>query len=270
MRGAIIGDIIGSAFINSPQPPSDFQLLKPVSAYTDDTILTIATADAIVNNRSYAEAIQYWTMKFPRAGYRSAFLEWALAGNPELGYVSEGDGAARRVSPIGFAANTIDEALEETRKATIITHPSEDKVKAAQALTGSIFLARTGRNKVAIKDFVCNELGYELPIGLSKDCVSKLKGRYNSPVPCSIMAFLESQSFEEAIRLSIGLDGPSNTLGSITGAIAQAYYKHIPRSIHRKALSRLAPELEEVLLKFEEVYCQSVLSVKNEIQFNFH
>ncbi|MBK3517243.1 ADP-ribosylglycohydrolase family protein [Carboxylicivirga marina] len=270
MRGAIIGDIIGSAFIDSPQPSLKFQLLKPFSAYTDDTVLTISTADAILSGKPYCNKLRQWTQHYPKAGYQPAFLEWALSNNPNEIYKSKGDGAARRISPIGFAATTLDEAMEEARKATIVTHPDEAKITASQALCGSIFLAKSGKKKSEIRDFLCNQLGYELPETLTKECATILNERYQSPVPCAIMAVLVSDNFENAIRHAIWIDGPSNTLGSITGAVAQAYYKHIPKSIIRKSLARLSPELEDILSQFENKYCQPFLIDKKEIQFNFH
>ncbi|MCG8581973.1 MAG: ADP-ribosylglycohydrolase family protein [Bacteroidales bacterium] len=270
MRGAIVGDIIGSAFIDSPQPAVNFQLLKPFSAYTDDTVLTISTADAILSGKSYEEALKEWTRAYPTAGYQPKFLEWALSNNKDEAYLSSGDGAARRVSPIGYAAYSLDEALHEAEKATVVTHRDDFKVRASQALCGTIFLAKTGHNKATIRDFMINDMGYELPDQLSKDCTAKLNKIYKSPVPCAVMAVLSSDSFEESIRHAIWLDGPSNTLGSITGALAQAYFKHIPKSIIRKSLSRLSDDLDNTLTLFEEKYCSRLISDKKEIQFNFH
>ncbi len=262
MRGAIIGDIIGSAFIESPQATTNFQLLKPFSAYTDDTILTLATADAILKNVSYADAIRIWTQKFPKAGYRPAFLEWALSNNPEVKYKSCGDGAARRVSPIGFAADSLEYALQESKKATAITHPTIEKIKASQAIAGSIFLAKDGKNKEDIRSFLKTDIGYLLPEVLEKDCVEYLNKEYESPAPCAIMAFLASENYEDAIRKAIWLNGPSNTIASITGGLAQAYYKHIPKSIFRKTLSRLSPEIEDVMFSFEKHFCQGIISLE--------
>ena len=268
MRGAIVGDIIGSAFIQSPQVTMDFQLLKPFSSYTDDTVLTISTADAILNNKPYEEALKEWARKYPKAGYQEGFLEWVFA-NKKASYQSEGDGAARRISPIGYAAATLNEAMEEATKATRITHPSETKIKASRAFCGVIFLAKSGYNKKAIRDFLFDECAYELPSDFSKDCVRFLGEKYLSPVPCAIMAFLNSSNFEDAIRKAIWLGGPSNTIGSITGALAQAHYQHIPKSIIRKSLSRLSDDLESVLSAFEQKYCQNFLTEKKEIQINF-
>ncbi|WP_439181929.1 ADP-ribosylglycohydrolase family protein [Carboxylicivirga taeanensis] len=257
MRGAIVGDIIGSAFITSPQSTIDFQLLKPVSAYTDDTILTIATAAAILQQIPYEVSLREWTRKYPRAGYRPGFLEWALSNQTDIKYESHGDGAARRVSPIGFAALTLEKAMSDAETATLITHPMQEKIKASQAICGAIFLAKSGQGKKAIKEFLENEIGYRLPKQLSKDCAMRMEYNYHSPVPCAILAFLHSDSFEDAIRKAIWLGGPSNTIASITGAVSQAYYKHIPKSITRKSLSRLDREIEQVMLHFEDEHCNT-------------
>ncbi len=259
MRGAIVGDIIGSAFIQSPQSSINFQLLKPFSAYTDDTILTIATADAILKKIPYVTALKDWTGRYPKAGYQPEFLEWALANHNNTPYKSHGDGAARRVSPIGFAASSLEMAITEAEKATAITHPAIDKIKASKALCGAIYLAKTGQSKRTIKEFIRNTIGYILPDELSKNCSKLMEQDYHSPVPCAILAFLDSDSFEDAIRKAIWLEGPSNTIASITGALAQAHYKHIPKAIIRKSLSRLDNELEDVLLRFENQYGHELL-----------
>lgn len=115
MKGAIIGDIIGSTFKDIDLGDTDFQLFKPDSAYTDDTILTIATADSVLNKKDYEQTLKEWVRAFPRAGYRPEFLEWALA-DQSTPYISKGEGAARRISPIGFAAQSVEEALIEAEK----------------------------------------------------------------------------------------------------------------------------------------------------------
>lgn len=270
MRGAIIGDIIGSAFVKSPQSITEFQLLKPFSAYTDDTVLTIATADAIMNDRQYSSSIRNWVQKYPKAGYRKSFLDWVLNDRPDKPYKSSGDGAARRIGPVGYAAKSLYEALYEAESATIVTHPDISKVKASQAYAGSIYLAKTGKKKEEIRDFLKSELGYILPDNLEKDCINYLMKDYDSPVPCALLAFLHSESFEDAIRKAIWLEGPSNTFASIAGGLAQAYFRHIPKSIIRKSLSRISKDMEDVLFSFEQTYCKDFIAVNNDIQFFFH
>ncbi|MCU4173784.1 ADP-ribosylglycohydrolase family protein [Carboxylicivirga sp. N1Y90] len=270
MRGSIIGDIIGSAFNKSPQSPTEFQLLKPFSAYTDDTVLTMAIADAVLNNTPYDQSLRNWTRKFPKAGYRKKFLDWALSDKDHNQYNSDGDGAARRVSPIGFAATSLEEAMENAELATVITHSSENKIKAAQAMTGSIYLAKTGHKKSEIRNYLTETIGYNLPEKLDKEEAKQLMERYNSPAPAALLAFLDSNDFEEAIRKAIWLDGPSNTIAAITGGIAQAYYKHIPKALLRKTLSRIDTDMEAMMEDFEDKFCSDVVNDKQEIKFNFH
>nr|WP_321407276.1 ADP-ribosylglycohydrolase family protein [uncultured Carboxylicivirga sp.] len=270
MRGSIIGDIIGSAFIESPQSTTDFQLLKPFSAYTTDTVLTIAIADAIIKKQSYEDSLRHWVSKFPKAGYRKKFMDWALSDKPNQQYNSSGDGAARRVAPIGFSAQTLEEAMEQAKEATIITHALEPKIKAAQAMTGAIFLARKGESKEEISEFLKSKIGYELPTSLNKEEINPLIKKYKSPAPAALLAFLDSTNFEDAIRKAIWLEGPTNTIASITGGLAQAYYKHIPKALVRKTLSRIDPEMESVMEDFEKIHCKEVLQSNQDIKFNFH
>ena len=121
MRGAIIGDIIGSSFINKNIDSQDFQLFQETSAFTDDTILIISTADALLNNLDYKESMIKWVKKYPEAGYREQFLQW-VSDNGTTEYVSGGEGAARRITPVGFAVSSIKEAVEESVRSTEITH----------------------------------------------------------------------------------------------------------------------------------------------------
>ncbi|MBS2096869.1 ADP-ribosylglycohydrolase family protein [Carboxylicivirga linearis] len=270
MRGSIIGDIIGSAFIESPQSTTEFQLLKPFSAYTTDTVLTIAIADAIIKKVPFDVSLRQWARKFPKAGYRQKFLDWALTDKPNQQYNSSGDGAARRVAPIGFASQSLDEALELAEKATVITHALEPKVKAAQAMTGAIFISKKGGSKEEIREFLKTKIGYDLPATIDKDEVNELMKKYNSPAPAALLAFIDSSNFEDAIRKAIWLDGPSNTIASITGGLSQAYYKHIPKALLRKTLSRIDPEMESVMENFEDLFCAEVLHSNQDIKFNFH
>lgn len=270
MRGSIIGDIIGSAFMQSPQDTTEFQLLKPISAYTDDTVLTVAVADAILNNRAYDTSLRKWTRKYPKAGYRRQFLDWALSDKQNEQYNSSGDGAARRIAPIGFAAKSLDKALEEGMAATVITHSSDCKIKAAQAMTGAIYLAKSGVHKNEINEFLKNKIGYKLPDSINKDEIESSQKKYNSPAPAALLAFLQSDNFEEAIRKAIWIGGPSNTIASITGGLAQAYYKHIPKALIRKTLSRIDNDMQAVIETFEEKYCSEIIHNEQEIRFNFH
>ncbi len=256
MKGAIIGDIIGSAFINENLPSTEFQLFKSTSAFTDDTVLTLATADSIVHQKPYKETLIEWTRRFPEAGYRPDFLQWAQNGGVEA-YKSDGDGAARRISPIGYAANSIEEALTEARKSATITHNVPVRLEAAQATAVAVFMAKSGATRKEIKTFISVHFDYDLNLKVNhwKDKIHS-GAPLLTPVPPAIAAFLEASDFEEAIRLAILIGGPSNTIASITGALAQAYFKHIPKAFIKRALARLTPDMESLMELFEASYLQ--------------
>lgn len=254
MKGAIIGDIIGSAYIQNNQLTTDIQLFNPTSAYTDDTILTLSTADAILNKKPYGVALKEWTQKFPMAGYNPAYLEWALS-EKEIIYLSQSNGAARRISPIGYAAKTLEEALDEAEKSTVVTHNYEAKIKASKATAAGIFLLKTGHSKEEVRKYITSTFGYDLdkPLHLFQVEVEQLDPS-QSPVPAAVRAFLDSTDYESAIRIAVSMGGPSNTIASIAGAFAYAYYKHIPKSIIRKALHRLTKKMKLLIVEFETQY----------------
>ncbi|WP_462317154.1 ADP-ribosylglycohydrolase family protein [Marinilabilia sp.] len=254
MKGAIIGDIIGSAFKTDNTPDTNFQLFKPYSAYTDDTILTLATADSILNNEDQEKTIKSWVRAFPKAGYRPAFLEWALSDD-STPYVSKGEGAARRISPIGFAANSVEEALLEAEKSTKITHNIPERIKAAKAVAVSIFICKSAGTKKEIKTFIGQAFDYDFSIKVEDWKNRKITPDSDiSPVQPALAAFMEASDFEEAIRLAIAIGGPSNTIACITGGLAEAYFKHIPKSIIRRALARITPEMQAIMDAFDKKY----------------
>ena len=250
MKGAIIGDIIGSAFINKPVDANNFQFINLDSAYTDDTILTLSTADAILNNKSFSESMREWVRKCPKAGYREEFLNWVLSDDKSV-YISKGNGAARRISPIGFAAGSLEEAINMAEETTKITHNIPLKINASIAVAGAIYLAKEDGIKKEIKQFVEDTLKFAVSDDFNSYSVSEIE---ESPVPAALSAFLQSASFDDAIKNAILIGGPTNTLASIAGGIAQAYYKHIPKSLIRKSLARLTPEMKNLIVRFEEQY----------------
>ncbi len=254
MKGAIIGDIIGSAFINKKLSNTNFQLFGPSSEYTDDTVLTMATAESVIFNIDYKETLINWVLKYPNAGYRDSFLNWIKSG-ALTPYISKGPGAARRVSPIGFAASSIKEALEESQKSTIVTHNVPVRIEASQATAVSIFMAKNGATKKEIRSFVSVHFDYDLSLSTTYWKKKIQSGeKLITPVPPAMAAFLEASDFEEAIRLAIFTGGPTNTIASIAGGLAHAYFKHIPKAFTKRALSRITPEMEELLNDFEKKY----------------
>ncbi len=267
MKGAIIGDIIGSAFINDSRSTTEFQLFKPISSFTSDTVLTLATADSVYNDRKFEDTLKKWVKKYPYAGYDENFKSWAISDSAES-YFGNGDGWARRVSPIGYACSTLEEVLENTEIATRVTHSLPAKIIASKASNAAIFLAKNGVNKSDIKKYITNTFNYNLEKELSELHEEVTDPDMESPVSAAITVFLLSNNYEDAIRKAISIGGPSNTIGSITGAIAYAYYKHIPKSIIKRALNRLTPEMVRFIEEFESKHLHT--KDESEILISIH
>lgn len=254
MIGAIAGDIIGSPYEGHEIKTVDFPLFCNASTFTDDTVLTVAVADAILNGRDYGITIKEYGRKYPYAGYGGMFLNW-LASSTLKPYNSFGNGSAMRVSPVGFAFDTIEEVLEEARKSAAVTHNHPEGIKGAQATAAAIFLARQGESKRAIKRYTETKFGYNL-----SRTVDEIRSTYGfdetcqGTVPEAITAFLESNDYEDAIRKAISLGGDSDTLACITGGIAQAHYKTISPDIIYNVKVRLPPDMLWILSSFTERY----------------
>ena len=252
MVGAIVGDVIGSVYEFRQTKDYNFQLFSPYSTFTDDTVLTIAIADAILNNRDYGKVLKEYGRRYPHSGYGGAFKLWLLSD--DMGpYNSWGNGSAMRVSPVGFAFDHIDQVLKEAEKSSSVTHNHLEGIKGAQATALAIFLARKGKSKLDIREEIVSRFGYEL-----SRTIDEIRPTYQFEVSCqktvpeAIIAFLDSQDFEDAIRKAVSLGGDSDTLGAITGGIAQAYYKSIPKEISRKVNTLLPEEF----LKVIELFCE--------------
>lgn len=252
--GAIAGDIIGSRYEWHSTKKINFDLFHPKARFTDDTVLTVAVAESIMRGKSYLDCIKQVGQQYPDAGYGKFFTKWLQMQNPEP-YDSWGNGSAMRVSPVGFAYNTLEEVLLEAKKSADVSHNHPEGVKGAQATAAAIFLARTGHNKKRIKEFIADTFKYDLNTPLSE-----IRPSYTFDVSCagsvpqSISAFLEASNYEDAIRLAISLGGDADTMACITGGIALAYYEKMPKEIIRFALEKLTPKLKEVTLNFTEKY----------------
>lgn len=252
MYGAIIGDIIGSVYERNNIKTTEFELFQKNSVFTDDTVLTIAVADAILTHKSYMEALQEYGKKYPNAGYGGNFYRWIFSDNPQP-YNSWGNGSAMRVSPIAYAFNSLEKVLEEAEKSAIVTHNHPEGIKGAQTVAAAIFMARTGKSKKEIKDYIQKNFNYDLDRS-----IDTIRPTYKFDVSCqgsvpeAIIAFLESTDFESAIRLSISLGGDSDTIAAICGSIAEAFYKEIPENIFVEAKKRLPNEFIKVIEGFQE------------------
>ncbi len=254
MIGAIAGDIIGSVYEWNRIKTKDFELFSADCYFTDDTVLTVALADAILHDKDYGLTMKSYYRRYPDAGYGGSFHRWARSreGNP---YNSWGNGAAMRISPVGFAFKSLEEVLGKAKRYTEITHNHPEGIKGAQAAASAIFLGRTGKTKRGIRDFIERSFGYNLSVTLDE-----IKPTYGfdescqGTVPQAIIAFLESEDFEDAIRNAISLGGDSDTLACITGGIAQAFYGGVPEFVVRKAMGVLDEDLKRITSEFIEAY----------------
>lgn len=250
MLGAIAGDIIGSVFEANPVKSTNFRLFSDYSTCTDDTVLTVAIADCILNNKEYAPTLKEYGRNYPYAGYGGMFLRW-LGSNSYEPYNSFGNGSAMRVSPVGFAFNSLDEVLVQAKKSAAVTHNHPEGIKGAQAVASAIYLARKENNKSDIQEYIEETFQYDL-----RQKLDDIRPHYRfdetcqGSVPQSIIAFLESESYEDAIRKSISLGGDSDTMACIAGGIAEAYYKVLPDNIVNTVREILNMELLEIIDSF--------------------
>jgi len=250
MIGAIAGDIIGSVYERQPIKTKDFPLFDDRCRFTDDTVLTVAVADAVLKNGSYLDSIRRFGRRYPRAGYGGTFYQWLHLDNPHP-YNSWGNGSAMRVSPVGFAFSTEEEVFLHSRMSAEITHNHSEGIKGAQATALAVFLARTGSSKDTIRSRIASEFGYNL-----NRSVDDIRPGYSFDISCqgtvpeAVVAFLDSVSYEDAVRNAISLGGDSDTLGCITGGIAEAFYGSVSEVILNKVKEVLAPELWELTKAF--------------------
>jgi ADP-ribosylglycohydrolase len=254
MIGAIAGDIIGSVYEGHPLKTTEFPLFTDHSTFTDDTVLTVAVADCILNGKDYATTFKQYARKYPYAGFGGMFFRWAKGDSLEP-YNSFGNGSAMRVSPVGFAFDTMEEVLAEARRSAEVTHNHPEGIKGAQAVAAAIFLAREKESKSKTKDFIERNFGYNL-----SETLEEIRPHYyfdetcQGSVPQAIIAFLESDSLEDAVRKAVSLGGDSDTLACMAGGIAQAYYRTIPDYIVKEVNNRLDEDLLKIVEQFGTKY----------------
>ena len=254
MIGAIAGDIIGSVYEHNHIKTKDFPLFNPGCTFTDDTVLTVAVADAILRGRSYLESIREIGRRYPYAGYGGSFIRWLHSDDPHP-YTSWGNGSAMRVSPVGFAYTTVEHVLREAACTAEISHNHPEGIKGAQATALAIFLARTGGSKEQIRWEIKRQFGYNLD-----RTIESIRPKYSFDISCqgtvpeAIISFLDSDSFEDAIRNAISLGGDSDTLACITGGIAEAFYGSVPSEISGKVRQYLCSDLMEIIDSFCRKY----------------
>ncbi len=254
MIGAIAGDIIGSVYERKRIKTKDFPLFTTGCTFTDDSVLTIALAEAILTGASYEKLMREYYRRYPHAGYGGMFRRWVLHDD-NAPYNSFGNGAAMRISPAGFAFDTLEDVLDRARLYTEITHNHPEGIKGAQATASAIFLAKKGSSKKELRDYIEGAFGYDL-----NRTIDEIRPGYRfdptcqGSVPEAIISFLESEDYEDALRNAISLGGDSDTLACITGGIAEAFYGGIPDLIEQMVLEILDNELRSVTLKFMDTY----------------
>lgn len=256
MLGAIAGDVIGSFYEIHTTKSKNFELFNEESVFTDDTVLTIAVADAILTNSSYALKIKEYANLYPNAGYGLRFWAWSKLDTLQP-YNSWGNGSAMRVSAVGFAFDDLGSVLKEAEKTAQVTHNHPEGIKGAKATASAIFLARQGKSKAEIKNYIERTFNYNL----SKTW-AEIQPYYEFEVSCqksvpeAIICFLESESYEDAIRNAVALGGDADTQACIAGGIAEAFYGEIPHDIVKKTLKKLTPSLRFILKTFQHKYIQ--------------
>ena len=255
MIGAIAGDIIGSIYEHWPIKTKEFPLFNDRCSFTDDTVLTVAIADAILTDRSYRQSLQQIGKMYPHAGYGGTFVQWLHSDNPQP-YNSWGNGSAMRVSPVGFAFQSEADVLLNAKLTAQVSHNHPEGIKGAQATALAIFLAKSGSEKKQIRKRISDEFGYDL-----NRTVDDIRPKYAFDVSCqgtvpeALVAFIDSDSYEDAVRNAISLGGDSDTLACITGGIAEAFYG-VPDHIREEVCKQLTPDLLKIVERFCLKYIQ--------------
>lgn len=262
MYGAILGDIIGSPYeFDRGNKSKNFPLFSPNSTYTDDSVMTLAVADAFLSlppeaseveiRRFLVRSMQTYGRKYPYAGYGGMFRRWLKDANPQP-YGSYGNGSAMRVSSVGWLFDDLQTVRHMARLSAEVTHNHPEGIKGAEAIASAIFLARTGSTKAEIKNYIEQQFHYDL----SCTC-DEIRPAYRhvescqETVPESITAFLEGESFEDVIRTAVSLGGDCDTLTCIAGSIAEGFYG-VPEELKQQCRERLPEDLRKVLRRFEE------------------
>ena len=263
MYGAILGDIIGSPYeFDRGNKSKAFPFFDQGCKYTDDSVMTIAVADALLATMGQSDddikdalvySMKLWGKKYPDAGYGGRFRGWlASEKSRPKPYNSFGNGSAMRVSPAGWLYDTLEETLHAAELTAVVTHNHPEGIKGAKATAAAIFMARNGSTKEEIKSFITSGFGYDLT-----RTIDEIRPGYihvescQETVPEAITAFLEGTDFEDVIRTAVSLGGDCDTLTCIAGSVAEAFYG-VPDDLKESCRSRITPEMLEVLDRFEK------------------
>ena len=259
MYGAILGDIIGSPYeFDLGNKTKDFPLFSSRSQYTDDSVMTVAVAEALMDTmgrdretvrKALVDSMRKWGRRYPDAGYGGMFRSWLKEKDPRP-YGSYGNGSAMRVSSAGWLFGTLAETREMARLSAGVTHDHPEGLKGAEAVASAIFMARTGKSKPEIREYIVREFGYDL----SRSCDDIRPGYFHQEscqktVPEAVTAFLEGRDFEDVIRTAVSLGGDCDTLTCIAGGIAEAFHG-VPAELKSRCESMLPEDMRGVLQRF--------------------
>jgi len=252
MLGAIAGDVIGSVYEGTGFKDREFPLFSERSTFTDDTVLTIAVASAILDRRDYDDALRDFANRYAGRGYGWRFYQWVH--RPTMGpYKSWGNGSAMRVSPVAWAFDSVEEVLHEAERSAAVTHNHRHGIRGAQATALAVYLARKGVGKNVIRTEISRRFKYRLTLS-----VDQIRPGYRPDVTCrgsvpeSIISFLDAGSYEETLRNAISLGGDADTTACIAGGIAEAHYGGVPEAIEQSVRARLPDEFIDVLDRFRK------------------
>ena len=268
MLGAIIGDICGSVYeFNNRKEHDPTEIVLTESSnrdqsfqFTDDSVLTFATADAMLHKRPYAEAYKEWGRRYGHAGYGGTFVRWLQSDSLEP-YNSWGNGSAMRVSPVGWVFDTLEETLAEAKCSAEVTHDHPEGIKGAQSVAAAIFLARTGKSKQEIKEYIETTFGDDFGGYDLNRTTDQIRPDYTFDVSCmgsvpeAIICFLESNDYVHAIQVAISIGGDTDTIACITGGIAEAFYRHIPDELVQFATAKMTGEMATIVTDFRSKFC---------------
>lgn len=261
--GAILGDIIGSPYeFDCGEKTKEFELFPAYARFTDDTVITIAVAEALVGLGTDADEehvkadvvrfMRHWGRRYPRIGYGGLFRQWLMTDDPQP-YGSCGNGSAMRVSSVGWLYDSLTRTREVARWTAEVTHNHPEGVKGAETVASAIYLGRMGHSKEEIKDYITQEFGYDLTRTLDEIRPTySMDATCPGSVPEAIIAFLESTDVIDAIRNAVSLGGDTDTTACIAGGIAEGFYGRTKAM--ESACETLLPEaMREVLYAFEAV-----------------
>ena len=273
MIGGIIGDIVGSVYEFTPMniKSKDFLFFDEQGSYTDDSILTIATADWLLHSGDVAHYYSRYGVEnpWPMGGYGGGFQLWIVRSARQgdfRPYNSCGNGSGMRVGPVGWAFDTKEEVLAKARESAECTHNHPEGIKGAQAVALCIFMARKGASKDEIRKEIEREFHYDLNFTCDgiRDSY-QWGGTCQDSVPQAIVAFLDGEDFEDSVRNAISIGGDSDTIGCMTGSISEAFYG-VPRLMYDKAMTYLKPEFIDVVKEFERVYGNKVVDCPLDVE----